>query len=105
MISVDYSPVNCGPTGQFRRGDANGDGSFNIADPIRILGVLFSGGAPLDCDDAGDVNDDGGLDIGDAVSALGSIFGGDPPPPDPGPATCGVDPTTDPLDCGAAPCP
>ncbi len=79
----------------FRRGDANADGAVNIADAITVLTYLFGGGV-LDCLDAADGNDDGQLNIADAISVLGYLFGGASPPPDPGPTTCGVDPTEDP---------
>lgn len=91
---------------EFIRGDANGDGVTNLADPIAILGVLFGGGtAALDCDDASDLNDDGQLDISDPIFQLGALFvpGASPVPL---PISCGPDPTADSLDCGDAPgCP
>ena len=88
-----------GPTGiQFRRGDANTDGLFNIADAIATLGFLFSGGT-MNCFDAGDSNDDELLDIADAIFVLGSLFSGGDPPAAPGPDNCGVDPTGDTLGC------
>ena len=93
----------------FSRGDCNGDGGFNIADAIFLLGFLFPVGPPttLSCDDACDANDDGGLNIADAIRALEALFpGGTPMPlvaPFPG---CGFDPTGDSLDCGSSPsCP
>ena len=100
-ISVVYCSVIGPPGPQFRRGDANLDGTFNIADAIRILDALFgTPSTPLGCDDAGDANDDGTLNIADAISALGSLFSGNPPPPAPGPDFCGLDPTDgDALDC------
>ncbi len=81
----------------FSRGDANGDGSFDISDAVFILLALFSD-AETDCADALDVNDDGGMDIADAISMLSYLFaGGDAPPaPFPGP---GEDPTEDELTC------
>lgn len=89
----------------FHRGDCNQDGGIDIGDPIRILGILFSGDAPPDCDDACDHNDDGALDIGDSVYLLGSLFSGGPTLPAPNP-TCGIDPTLDSLTCGSfASCP
>ena len=88
-----------GPVGTpFRRGDANGDGLFNIADAIATLGFLFSGGA-MNCADAGDSNDDGLVNIADGITVLGALFSGGGAPPAPGPNTCGVDPTDDALDC------
>ncbi len=94
---------------QFTRGDSNADGSFNIADAVATLNVLFPIGPPPTppCRDALDSNDDGSLNIADAVASLGTLFPTGPPlplpPPFPG---CGVDPTADPLDCLAFPfCP
>ncbi len=74
--------------GHRRIGDANRDGSVNIADALAILGFLF-GGSPLDalCErPAGanvvlDVNGDGGVDISDPIRLLLYLFSdGDPPP-------------------------
>jgi len=82
----------------FRRGDANGDSLFNIADAIAMLNFLFlSGGLP--CDDAGDSNDDGQLDISDSIFLLGALFGDSSLPSPPGIDQCGPDPTDDDLDC------
>ncbi|MEM7262519.1 MAG: hypothetical protein AAF488_11055 [Planctomycetota bacterium] len=99
--------VTAGPV--FRRGDANGDGGFDISDAIFTLAALFTPGAPSPgCADSGDANDDGGYDISDAIFTLAALFTpGAPAPSDPGPNTCGEDPTADGLDCavyGAA-CP
>ncbi|MGE3165529.1 MAG: Kazal-type serine protease inhibitor domain-containing protein [Planctomycetota bacterium] len=82
----------------FVRGDANGDGSVNIADAVNILNYLFSGDTSA-CLDAMDGNDDGSVNIADAVYVLDVLFGGmgttfDPPFPG-----CGADPTVDSLDC------
>ncbi len=83
---------------QFVRGDANGDGSINIADGVTILGVLFSGD-PTVCLDALDTNDDGLSNIADAIYLLNFLFvPGSPEPPVPFTA-CGIDPTGDMLDC------
>ncbi|MCA9728528.1 MAG: hypothetical protein KC729_12645, partial [Candidatus Eisenbacteria bacterium] len=80
------------PVVPFRRGDANDDHLFDIADPVTILSALFGGGT-LTCDQAGDANDDGALDIADAVFALSALFvAGSPLPPPPHP-NCGPDPT------------
>lgn len=84
----------------FRRGDANGDGTVNLADAIAILTRLFLPGSPLPCADAQDVNDSGSLDLADAVTLLGNLFGmTNPPIPAPGVGSCGDDPTADSLDC------
>jgi hypothetical protein len=79
-----------------RRGDANHNGSVDIADASYILNFLFLGGPDLRCPDEGDANDDGSLNIADASAILTTLFlGGSriaPPFPDPG-----VDSTPDAL--------
>ena len=89
----------------FSRGDCNTDGTFNIADPIALLGELFTGATPSTCPDACDSNDSGGIDIADPISMLANQFSGGPPPAGPFPS-CGPDPTGDALDCPSDPsCP
>lgn len=83
----------------FRRGDANDDGTVDIADPVSTLSYLFSGGAAPSCEDAADANDDGDLDIGDPITSLTWLFLGGAEPPAPGPSECGPDPTQDALAC------
>lgn len=88
----------------FRRGDANGDGQYDISDAIGILSFLFLGASAPPCMDGADVNDDGKIDVSDAVSFLAWRFlgGTQPAPPYP---ECGHDPTTDELTCESyAPC-
>ncbi|MFN0060013.1 MAG: hypothetical protein ACKVX7_16260 [Planctomycetota bacterium] len=88
-------------TPQLIRGECNGDGLFNIADGIALLGFLFPAGPPpvLGCEDACDGNDDGALNIADVVTILNALFvPGSPPIPAPHPS-CGADPTVDALDC------
>ncbi len=90
------------PDPQFRRGDANDDGTTNIADAVSLLTELFGNGPASPCADAADANDDGALDIGDPIAVLNTLFGGSGPPlPEPGSSTCGVDPTADDLRCAA----
>ncbi|RTZ91622.1 MAG: hypothetical protein DSY92_03970, partial [Planctomycetota bacterium] len=92
------------PIEQFVRGDANGDGSLDISDPVGMLTYLFGGGTS-NCLDSLDVNDDGSIDISDPVYMLGFLFSGGNPPTAPFPG-CGPDPTTDGLDCiGLSGCP
>ncbi len=85
---------------EFLRGEVNGDGSINIADPVTILSYLFSSGI-ISCEDAADANDDGAVNIADPVCLLSYLFSGGenlkPPFPEPGP-----DPTEDGLDCRGA---
>ncbi|MFN0057586.1 MAG: hypothetical protein ACKVX7_03945 [Planctomycetota bacterium] len=92
----------------FRRGDANGDGLFNIADAVFTLSALFVPGSMASaCADAADSNSDNTVNIADAVFTLSGLFvpGASPPgAPHPG---CGVDPDSDPaLGCASYPtCP
>ncbi len=86
---------------EFRRGDANDDGSIDLGDPVAMLAILFSGAAAAPCSDATDANDDGLFDISDPVLALAYLFSGGVLP---GPGIdCGVDPTDgDALGCVAS---
>lgn len=82
----------------FLRGDSNGDGAFDISDPISLLLHLFQAGGALRCREAGDSNDDNALDISDATYSLSYLFlQGSAPPPPFSPAmdraACGADPT------------
>ncbi|MBN1418879.1 MAG: hypothetical protein JXP34_08890 [Planctomycetes bacterium] len=86
---------------EFRRGDGNGDGVYDIGDAIRVLNHLFASG-PMECVDAADVNDDGQLDIGDGIRLLNFLFASGPAPAPPG-TSCGADPTGDSLDCASYP--
>lgn len=82
----------------FSRGNCNVDASFDIADPIFLLGYLFAGATSPPCRDACDSNDDGALDIADTIHMLNALFAGDAQPSAPHPG-CGTDPTPDGLDC------
>ena len=89
------APVPGSATTTFRRGDANGDGTYDLADAIHTLGVLFGGGSFDTCEMAADANDDSQVDLGDAVFSLTHFFGDGP-----GPALgCGIDDTPDSLTC------
>ena len=90
----------------FRRGDANSDGAMDLSDAVFSLSALFLGGDQPSCAKAADVNDDGVIDISDPVFTLGRLFTGGDPIPEPGPLTCGPDPTPDGLTCmSGSPCP
>ncbi len=90
------------PADEFRRGDVDGDGGWNITDPIRLIYWEFLGGSPLRCLDAADANDDGQLDLSDPVLLLGYLFLGGRAPADPY-LDCGSDPTPDLLSCAVFP--
>lgn len=78
----------------FRRGDANLDGTVDLADPIATISALFGLAAPLACPAAADSDGGGALDIADPVLILEHLFAGGPPPAAPYPA-CGVSPGED----------
>ncbi len=59
------------------RGDADGNGRIDLADPIAGVNFLFQGGA-LACPKAGDVNADGKIDLADVVSLLNYLYLGGP---------------------------
>jgi cytochrome c peroxidase len=84
---------------RFLRGDATGEGRFDITDPINVLNCLFAGAACPPCEDATDSNDDGQVNISDPIHSLGCKFLGTACPPPPFEA-CGPDPTPDELGCG-----
>lgn len=89
----------------FVRGDCKNDGHFNIADPLKLVRVLFTGLPFGTCVDACDSNDDGVVDLSDIMYSLAFLFeGAGPAPTSPFPL-CGVDPTGDTLDCPLFACP
>lgn len=90
------TPGNLQP--RFLRGDANGDGQLNIADPSFMLGFLFLGGPDPVCKDAADANDDGSINLTDAIVVLDYLFRGGAAPAAPFPDP-GVDASSDGLDC------
>lgn len=90
-------PDNCEPQA-FRRGDLNTDGTMDVSDAVFGLEFLFVT-QTVTCEDAADANDDGSLNIGDAVFILSALFNSGDLPPDPGPQSCGLDPTGDSLNC------
>ena len=77
----------------FRRGDANGDGTVDLSDSLKLLAFLFLGEAEPTCLDAADSNDDTNVDLTDALVLMSHLFLGDAEVPRPGPDNCGVDPT------------
>jgi hypothetical protein len=77
----------------FRRGDANGDGTVDLADALRTLGYLFGSERRPPCLDASDANDDTAIDLADALTTLRYLFGRGRTLPAPGVHRCGSDPT------------
>ena len=99
---VTIEPLPASPP--FRRGDANGDATMNVADPVFTLRWLFRGGVTMPCQKAADVDDTGSINITDAVFSLRFLFSGGNEPAAPF-AECGDDPTDDALTCTrSAPC-
>jgi hypothetical protein len=101
----DGIPDACGSR-PFHRGDANADGSLDIADAVFLLGWLFLGLPAPDCLEAGDADNSGTIELTDPVRILGYLFLGGPPPEAPGPPgiPCGADPDPlgSPADLGCA---
>jgi hypothetical protein len=77
----------------FKRGDVDLNGVIDLTDPVALLSYLFLGTPASECFDAADVDDSGDLTLTDAIVSLTWQFLGGPPPPAPGPAGCGPDPT------------
>ena len=106
-VTMQGPLVTVTPVDQFRRGDCNSDGSFDISDAIIRLATLFPlPGAPtIPCEAACDANDDNAGDIADAIYILQWLFNGEALPSAPHPG-CGVDPTPSALSCNdASSCP
>lgn len=93
------------PPPQFRRGDADADGTFNgLVDALFLLAFQFTGGPMPPCLDAADADDDGAVSgLVDSLLILAFQFQGGPAPADPGPNVCGSDPTDDALGCETPP--
>jgi hypothetical protein len=85
---------------EFRRGDATGDHTMNVADAVVILQYLFAGGSAPACPDAADATDDGRIDLSDPIRILLYMFlpqEGQWQLPWPGAWRCGKDRTPDDL--------
>ena len=70
----DVAVVAGGP--DYVAGDANGDGTTNIADASYIVNAIFFGGNQPDPEDAADANCDGNWNIADASYIVNWIFFG-----------------------------
>ena len=101
---IDFT-VDASALPEFRRGDANGNGTISaILDALFLLEWGFAGGDIPPCDDAADANDNGVVSaILDALFLLEWGFNAGEAIPDPGPDSCGPDPTADALDCATTP--
>jgi hypothetical protein len=76
------------PLARFIRGECNGDGSVDIADPICALNWLFRGESTPGCIAALNANGDVSVDVSDPLRLLTFMFQGSTPPPPPYP-NCG----------------
>lgn len=102
-IQLETDPAAVTPI-RFRRGDSNGDGVQDIADPILTLLYLFSAISTPQCLDALDVDDDGQINVTDPIGHLATLFLGGIRPHEPF-LRCGEDPSDDTLGCEFfAPC-
>jgi hypothetical protein len=63
-----------------RPGDANGDGAFNVGDPVFIIAYVFKGGFAPRAMAAADVNCDGEVNVVDALAMVNYVFKGGPQP-------------------------
>lgn len=104
--SMTITKSTAPPEAIFHRGDADGNGTLQLTDAIRILGFLFLGTPAPECLEAADSDDNGTLQLTDAIRILNYAFSGGqaPPPPGPPPSACGPDPKGSPaLGCKAYP--
>ncbi len=92
------------PQNTILRGDSNGDGVVNVADPVYTLAYNYIGGSPIPpCLDAADADDNGFIEVTDAVVLFSALFvSGTLPPPS---VACGLDTTIDALTCLVQSCP
>ncbi|MGQ9590990.1 MAG: hypothetical protein ACUVYA_11920 [Planctomycetota bacterium] len=81
----------------FVRGEANRDGSLDVADAITVLLCLYAGSVQTTCPDALDADDDGEVRMADAIYVVRFLFLAGPVPPAPYPEE-GDDPTEDLLE-------
>jgi hypothetical protein len=89
----------CGGTQTpFVGGDANADGSHDIADVVFILSYIFNAGEPPACMESADANNSETIDIADPIRLLAFLFsdGSDLDPPF---GACGPDPAASGLGC------
>lgn len=61
-------------------GDANSDGSVNVADAVFIINYVFKGGPAPDPLENGDANCDGDVNVADGVYIINYVFKGGPEP-------------------------
>jgi predicted outer membrane repeat protein len=81
-LGTGQGGTNIGAYGQgcFIIGDANEDGSINIADVVYVLNYVIKGGPDPNPLQAGDVTCDGNVDVGDIIYFVNYLFKGGPAP-------------------------
>jgi hypothetical protein len=84
----------------FVRGDANDDGTCDLADSLHILTYMYTSGSAPYSPDAADANDSGSVDIADVISILTTLFQDGDPLPAPGWGR-GFDGSADELSCAS----
>jgi plastocyanin len=57
-------------------GDADGNGTFNISDAVKLINYIFSGGAAPNPLCRGDADGNGSINVSDAVKLINFIFSG-----------------------------
>ncbi|NCG55422.1 MAG: hypothetical protein GWP35_00805 [Proteobacteria bacterium] len=101
--SIEITPAPLGTP--FKRGDFDGNGGVNLADPINMLQYLFSNGPEPSCLKIIDIDDSGVIQLNDPVLMLSYLFSGGAAPEAPF-EECGIDPTDDDIPCDSyAACP
>ncbi len=83
--ATDSSQIVWATSETWGRCDANGDGAYDISDPVASINAQFLGGT-VGCVPALDCNNDGGVDISDPVFDIQWQFLGGDKPIDPYPA-------------------
>jgi len=78
--SVDLAKAYWEGPPPYTAGDANGDGSANVADAVYLINYVFNGGPAPDPLAAGDANCDGSSNVADAVYLINYVFKGGPAP-------------------------
>lgn len=73
LLQLDDGSVRFVPKNRFVRGDANDDGSTDIADVLCVIEHIFSGD-DIACEDAADANDDTNINVADVVGMLEFLF-------------------------------
>ncbi len=80
QYSVYSATATTYATQYYACGDANGDGSPDVADAVYIINYVFKSGPPPDPSASGDANGDGDVNIADGVYLINYVFKSGPEP-------------------------